>query len=260
MKKAFFIILLIISNATAQQRIQISYDNSRKEKVELDKFYFTHQIFSEAFYMTRLNKELSVDEMHLIIQLLLDNLSIANNNYVKIDDLKGNSAKFIFRIIEQNSKKVLVMKTNYNAKNERFENDITDATWMRFYIISDTALIHNSDLYNEQSEREAKQKNSYSLINFYMFDDVKDNNVHIKPLIDKILKDGNSSKIDILYAKLYEGEYHLMNYDIASADKTVKDLRNYFEANKNKGIPEDYKLIPDMAETELTLIKKLLNK
>ncbi|PZR15578.1 MAG: hypothetical protein DI539_18200 [Flavobacterium psychrophilum] len=259
MKKTLFLslIFLLSIKSNAQEKIQITTNNPNESKLKLDEFYFTHQLFSEAFYMTRMNKELSVDEMYNILKSIHNKVDIDNPVHIEIKRPSKNNAQYEFIVLESPKAKVLVMKTSYDAENENFTKEISDSTFMRFYIIDGDRLIHNSDIYSREAEEKAKKEEVYTLIGFYIFDDRKDNNDKIKPLIDNIIADPKSTKLDILYTKLYLGEYYLMNSDIVSAEKEVKSLKDFFNRNKGKDLPENYALLPNMAETELLLVKKL---
>jgi hypothetical protein len=59
------------------------------------------------------------------------------------------------------------------------------------------------------------------------------------------------------YAKLYLGEFFLINSELENAEKEVLGLKEYFKKYKDKGIPAQYSLITNMAETELELMKKM---
>jgi hypothetical protein len=61
----------------------------------------------------------------------------------------------------------------------------------------------------------------------------------------------------VLYAKLYLGELYLLNSEIESTEKEISGLKEYFEKYKDNGIPSQYSLITNMAETEFELMKRI---
>jgi len=257
MKPIHLIIAFIISlNTLAQEKVMAYSENKKTENAfNLDEFYFTHQLFSEAVYMTRLNKELTIDEIFYMLYSVLYKVDLENDVYIEIDRPGQNAAKFNFSVVESPKARVLLMQTNFDADTSTFVEEISDSTWMRFYVMSGDMLIHNNDLYSPKAEEEAKNGNTYTLIGFYMFDDKKDNDDKIKPLIDNILNDPKSDKIDLLYTKLYLGEYYLMKSDLVAAEKEVNSLKEFFKQHKGNGIPENYAVLTDMAETELRLMQ-----
>jgi len=90
-----------------------------------------------------------------------------------------------------------------------------------------------------------------------LFDDNLENDSKVQELIDGILNNEKSDKIEVLYAKLYLGELYLLKSEIDNAEKEVSGLNEYFEKYKDSGIPSEYSLITSMAKTELELMKRM---
>ncbi|MDD2687491.1 MAG: hypothetical protein PHI54_03425, partial [Bacteroidales bacterium] len=67
-----FLIVFISLSSYGQDKIQILTDN--KDSVNaygINEFYFVHQVFADAFFMTDLYKMLNYDEMAKILKTVL---------------------------------------------------------------------------------------------------------------------------------------------------------------------------------------------
>jgi len=255
------ILLALISiKSFGQDRIKILTEN--KDSVNfygISEFYFVHQVFADAFIMTDLYKQLDYDEMAKILKTVLFKVDNKNKVTVTIAQVKGPEAKLVF-FVKEGTKDgtILAMMTNFHSKKRKFTKKLDEQnSIVRWYFIKGDKLVYRKDLYSEKLEKEKKQGKAYQLIDFYLFDNNKENDSNVKGLIDNILNNNSSSKIDVLYAKLYLGEYYLLNDDIENAGKSVSELKEYFKKYKDNGIPHQYSLITNMGETELELMKRM---
>lgn len=264
MKRQIFIIVFLLGvfsiNSYGQNRIEIHSEN--KDSVNyynLSEFYFVHQVFADAFYMTSLHKQLNHDEMGFILKSVLYKIDNKNKVNVIISNPNYPEAKLAFFIKEKTENGILLgMLTTYNKKKGKFTKKMhKENSLARLYFIKGDKLVYRKDLYTEQLEKEKGEEAKHSLVNLYLFDDNKENDKKIKPLIDSILNDSTSTKIDILYAKLYLGEYYLLNDDLDNAIKSLEELKKYYNRNVNSGITQNYLFIVNMAETEIEMMKRM---
>ena len=266
MKKQVLFLSILLSLVSVKSfgqdkgRIKIYTENKDSANVYgINEFYFVHHIFADAFFMTDLYKQLNYDEMAMILKTVLFKINNKNNVTVTIAQEKGPDAKLIF-FLKEGTKEgtLLAMMTNFHAEKRIFTSKLNEQkSIVRWYFIKGDKLVYRKDLYSEKLEKEKKQEGDYQLIDFYLFDSNKENDSKVKGLIDNILNNDNSSKVDVLYAKLYLGEYYLLNDDLKNAEKSVSELKKYFKIHKDKGIPYQYSLIVKMAETELELMKRI---
>ena len=253
--------LLVVTFCTrvyGQSKIQVITNN--KDSVNaygISKFYFTHQIFADAFYLTELYKDLNYDEMKFILNSILYKLDKKNNITVIVNRPNDVQARLTFFIKENTDNgTMLAMLTNYNNKKEKFTEKIDDKNSLaRWYFIKGDKLVYRKDLYSKKLEDEKKENPAYELIDFYLFDSNDENDLKVKGLIDNILNDKNSGKYDMFFAKLYLGEYYLINDDIENAEKSLLELKKYFDENVNNGISQNSRVFVLMAETEIELMK-----
>ncbi len=264
MKREFLITALFIGvffvNTYGQNRIEIHTENKDSlNYFNISEFYFVHQIFADAFYMTSLHKQLNYEEMSYILKSVLYKLDNKNNVNVIIKSSHNPEAKLSFFIKEKTENGILLgMLTTYDKKQGKFTKKIhQENSLARWYFIKGEKLVYRKDLYTEKLEKDKAKESKHSLVNLYLFDDNKANDNKIKPLIDSILDDSTSTKIDILYAKLYLGEYFLLNGDLENAIKSIEELKKYFEKNVNNGITPNYLFIVNMAETEIEMMKRM---
>ena len=77
MKNTLIIFGLILNTLHSFGQHQIQYEKGKlfsENQMGIDKFYFVHQTFADAFYMTNLYKQLTDEEMY----------SILNNAYYSV--------------------------------------------------------------------------------------------------------------------------------------------------------------------------------
>ncbi|MFW5700954.1 MAG: hypothetical protein ACOCWM_04620 [Cyclobacteriaceae bacterium] len=256
----FFLLGIVSINSFGQNKIQIFSDNKDSVNIYgISEFYFVHQVFADAFFMTDLYKHLDYEEMAEILKTVLFKVDKDNKVTVTIKQAKGPDARLVF-FIKEGTKDgtLLALMTNFHSEKRKFTKKLDEKNSIaRWYFIKGVKLVYRKDLYSEKLEQEKKQGDAYQLIDFYLFDSNKENDSKVKGLIDEIINNDSSSKIDVLYAKLYLGEYYLLNGDLENAEKSVSDLKEYFKKYKDNGIPHQYSLITNMAETELELMKRM---
>lgn len=250
---------LLSLSSFGQDKIQIQYD--KKDSINaygINEFYFVHQIFADAFFMTDLYEQLDYDEMEKILKTVLFKIDKDNNVTVTIKQEKGPEARLVFSIKEGTKDgTLLVLMTNFHIEKRKFTKELEDNSLFRWYFIKGDKLVYRKDLYSEKTEKEKMEQVPHKLIDYYLFDDNLENDSKVKGLIDEILKNEESDKIEVLYAKLYLGELYLLTSEIDNAEKEVAELKKYFEKHKDNGIPSQYSLIVNMAETELELMKRM---
>lgn len=264
MKKQILILSILLGlfsvNSFGQEKIQIISDNKNSVNVYgISEFYFVHQVFADAFFMTDLYKQLDYDEMAKILNTVLFRIDKDNKVTVTIKQDKGPEAKLVF-FIKEGTKDgtLLALMTNYHSEKQAFTKNLDEQnSIVRWYFIKGNKLVYRQDLYSEKTEKEKKGQAPHKLIDYYLFDDNLDNDTKVKGLIEDILNNGKSDKIEVLYAKLYLGELYLLNSEINEAEEEVSGLKEYFEKYKDNGIPSQYSLITNMAETELELMKRM---
>lgn len=262
MKKILLLSVLFLMSYTAfaQDKIKIRVTKQDSTNIYgINKFYFVHQLFANAFFMTDLYKQLDINEMLNIINTALYRTDKENFVGVLIKQKEGPKATLIFSIYE-NTKigTVLVLRTNFHVKERIFTEEPDEKnSLVRWYIIKGEKLVYRKDLYSEETEKQIKEEAPHKLIDYYLFDDNFENDSKVLGLINEILINENADKTEVLYAKLYLGEFYLLNNEIDKAQKEIVGLKEYFDKYKNNGIKPEYSMIVNMAETEFELMKKM---
>src|SRR5258708_28961856 len=83
--KVFFLLPFFPNSSFGQDKIKIlSVNKESKNIYGINEFFFVHQIFADAFFMTDLYKQLDYDEMYKIIKELLFKIDNKNNVNVLI--------------------------------------------------------------------------------------------------------------------------------------------------------------------------------
>lgn len=256
MKKLLLAFGFLAATATvAQDKIQIIAENkSSINPFGINDFYFTHQIFADAFFMTDLYKQLDYDDMHKILVAVQNGVTLDDDVTILVPQAEGPAAKLVFTAKENSEKgKTFVMLTNFSKTSRTFEEFDDKESLVRWYYIRGDKLVYRKDEFSKSEERKKKQGDPQDLIEYYLFDDNTENDAKVKGLIDKLLEN-SESKIEQLYGRLYLGEYFLLNNELEKAEQALKDLSTYFE--KETDIPRQYVLIVNMATAEFELMKR----
>jgi hypothetical protein len=261
-KKTLLIFCLIFNTLNFFGQNKIQYEKGKlfsENQIKIDKFYFVHQTFADAFYMTDLYKQLTDEEMYSILNNAYYSVTKDEKVLVKIAQENGPDARLAFQFFGDTEKlgDILVLATNFNSKSRIFEEKVdTENSIYRWYKIEKGKLVYRKDIYSEKTEKENIKKGSYHLIDMYLFDDNFENDNKVKPLIDDLLV-SDKEDLDKLYGYLYLGEYWLLNNDLKKAEESVLKLKELIDNSKT--IPKDYSLIVSMANTELEMIKRFNN-
>ncbi len=157
MKKQVLILVIFLGifsiNSYGQNRIEIHTEN--KDSVNyygISEFYFVHQVFADAFYMTGLHKQLNFDEMSFILNSILSKLNDSNKVTVVINHKNKPEARLGFIIKENTDNGILLaMMTTYNKKKGEFTKKIhKNNSLARWYFIKGDKLVYRKDLYSEE--------------------------------------------------------------------------------------------------------------
>lgn len=262
MNKLLLLLFFFFCSLTTigQNKINIESGKTFEEnQLGIDVFYFVHQTFADAFYMTDLYKQLSDDEMYSILNKAYYSVTPDEKVLAIINQKEGPDARLAFAFIP-NAKigDILVLGTNFNSKTRIFEKEIDpNNSIYRWYAIKNGKLVYRKDLYTEEAEKENREKNGYSLIGMYLFDDNFKNDKEVKPLIDQLLN-SDSQDIEKLYGYLYLSEYWLWNRNLENSKSAILDLENLL--NESESIPKGYSLIVNMAKTEYEMMSRFINQ
>jgi len=250
-------LLIITLNSFAQNKI--SYEKGplfSENQLGIDTFYFVHQTFADAFYMTDLYKQLSDDEMYSILHNAYYAVTKEQKVLVIIEQPSGPAARLAFNFMGNTEKlgDILVLATNFNSKRRVFQEKVdSEESLYRWYKIDHGKLVYRKDIYSEEAEKENRERNGYSLIGMYLFDDNFENDAKVKPLLDALLA-SDKEDLEKLYGYLYLGEYWLLQNDLVQAEAALEKLKELLKNSET--IPKGYSLIANMATTELEMMKR----
>lgn len=261
MNKYFLLLFFTFStiHSFGQKKIKIEGGKTYTEnQLDIDIFYFVHQVFADAFYMNGLSKQLTDDEMYSILENVYYRVTEEDKVRIIIDQESGPDAILAFQVFKNTEKgDLFVLATNFNNKTRIFEEEIDSKNSIyRWYFMNKGKLVYRKDLYSKKAEKE-NSKETYLLIDMYLFDDNFKNDKKAKPLIDELLA-SNQDDIQKLYGYLYLGEYWLMQGDLSKAQDALVQLKTFFKESTT--IPKGYSLIPEMAKTEIEMMKRFLSK
>jgi hypothetical protein len=263
MKKAtlFLFVIIMSINLNAQNKFNVYYTGNQDESnnYNFDKFIFVHNLFADAFYRTDLYKQLNSEEMTQIIETIRQRISKDNTIKFVFPQKEKADAELVFSIIpETKDGPILILSTNFDQESRKFTNE-DDNHYVRWYHIHKNLIVYRKNLYNKDNEEKFIKENELGdLIELYMFDEILNNNTKVKPLIEKILSDKNSTDIQKLYAHLYNQEYYYLIDNLNLAKEANIQLNEFYDKNEDINIPKNYSLIKKMANSEheiMTLIK-----
>jgi hypothetical protein len=262
MKSIVLTIGVLMSSIISFGQAQIEYEKGKlysENQLGIDLFYFVHQTFADAFYMTDLYKQLTDDEMYSILNTAYYSVTKEDRVLVTIEQENGPAARLAFKFMADTEKlgDILVLGTNFNNETREFEEKVdSEQSVYRWYKIEQGKLVYRKDVYSKKLEKEKKKEKAYSIIDLYLFDDNFENDIKVKPLIDDLLS-SDKEDLEKLYAYLYLGEYWLLNNDLKKAEDSLKKLKQLF--NTSETIPPPYVLISNMATTEYEMMKRFKN-
>ncbi len=260
-KTTLFLLVTIISiSLNAQKKFNVYYTGEGKSNsYNFDKFVFVHNLFADAFYRTDLYKQLNSEEMAQIIETVRQRISKDNTIKFVFPQSEKPDAELVFSIVpETKNGPIVILSTNFDQESRKFTEEDKNHL-VRWYFIRNNLIIYRKNLFNKADEEKfIKEKEKGDLVELYMFDEIIENDSKVKPLIDEILADNNSTDIQKLYAYLYNQEYYhsIINSDLAKKANT--ELNEFYNKNEEKSILKSYLLIKKMANSELeimTLIK-----
>ena len=250
-------LLLFAASIQAQDNYEIFRENKQStHQLGIDKFYFVHQTFADSFFMTELYKQLSYDDMALILKQVYDGVTEKEkvNVQYQINELSDARIAYLFNRHKKNGK-TFIMLTNFSNATRKFEPKPNPKDQLaRWYFIRGEKLVYRKDLYSKEKELEKKKGEPFEIIDYYLFDDNTENDKLVKPLIDQLLA-SNESAVNKLYAYLYLSEYHLSNGDIDNSEKAITALEKLY--NESADIPRSYSLIVNMGKTEHEIMKRI---
>lgn len=244
------------NSLNAQKKFNVYYTGeSKSNSYNFDKFIFTHNFFADAFYRTDLNKQLSSDEMAQIIETVRQRISPENK--IKFEFLQSEkpNAELLFSIIpETKDGPIIVLSTNFDQDTRKYTKEDKNHL-VRWYFIRNNLIIYRKNLFNrEDEEKFIKEKEKGDLVELYMFDEIAENNSKIKPLIDEILADKNSTDVQKLFAYLHSQEYYFSIGKSVLAKEANTEFNNFYNKNAEKSIPKSYLLIKTMANSEFEIM------
>lgn len=256
-KTTLFLFLTLMSiNISAQKKYNVFYTgDSKLNTYNFDKFVLVHNLFADAFYRTDLYKQLSSEEMAEIIKTVGQKISKDNSIKFVFPQSEKPDAELIFSIVpETKDGSIIILSTNFNQDSRKFTKE--DKNHMvRWYFIRNNLIIYRKNLFSKEDEEKfINDKEKGELVELYMFDEITENNSKIKPLIDEILADKNSTDIQKLYAYLYNQEYYCSIGNTELAKKANIELNNFYNLNEEKSIPKSYILIKNMANSEYEIM------
>ncbi|MBC8754055.1 hypothetical protein H2O64_05190 [Kordia sp. YSTF-M3] len=250
-------LLLTTFDHSPKEKFKILRENeTATHELGISKFYFVHQTFADSFFMLNLHEELSYNEMTTILQNIYNGVTLKDRVRIEYQETTPAIGKVVY-FTKKDPKKgdIFIMLTNFSNATREFEErpDPKDQL-ARWYFMKGDKLVYRKDLYSKEKEEECKKGEPYEIIDLYLFDDNVENDVLVKPLIDKLLASDTNS-LNKLYGYLYLSEYHLSKGDLKASELAIQKMTNLYESDSE--IPRGYSLIVKMGTTELEIMKRM---
>jgi hypothetical protein len=256
------VLLFSFSQLRADEKVTLKYNNKTEEnRMGLGEFYFIHQLFADAFFMTPVGREPDTADIEKALKGIYWHLGENEPVEVTIKRKEKPDARYEFLITKDKAGgQLLVMRTNYVQKGKTYTSELgKEENFVRFYLIKGKKLVYHKDVYSKEEEEKRRQERALSVIEYYLFDDNNENDTKVpemlKAFFDNPPKETSKAvTIDFLYNYLYKMEWEQLQRDYVSAENTLKTLWQYYESHQTdlKG----YKLIVDLATMELALNKR----
>lgn len=251
-----FVMIMSVGIMNAQKKFKVYYTGETKlNTYNFDKFIFVHNLFADAFYRTDLNKQLNSEEMAQIIETVRQRISQENKIKFDFPQSEKPNAELVFSIVsETKDGPIIILSTNFDQDTRKFTKEDNNHL-VRWYFIKNNLVIYRKNLFNKEDEEKfIKEKEKGDLVELYMFDEIAENNSKVKPLIDEILADKNSTDVQKLYAYLYKQEYYFSIGKSDLAKEANTELNSFYNKNEEKSIPKSYLLIKNMANSEFEIM------
>lgn len=182
---------------------------------------------------------------------------ISQDNKIKFEFAQNEkqNAELLFSIVsETKDGTILILSTNFDQDTRQFTKEDKNHL-VRWYFVRNNLVIYKGNLFNKKEEEKLiKEKEKGDLVDLYMFDEIAENNSKVKPIIDEILADENSTDVQKLYAHLYNQEYYFLIGKLDLAKEANTELNNFYKKNEEKSIPKSYLLIKNMANSEFEIM------
>jgi len=249
--------LLMTFDAPPKEKFEIFRENETStHELGISKFHFVHQTFADSFFMLNLYKELSYDEMAVILQNIYNGVTLKDKVRVEYQETAPAIGKVVYFTKEDPEKgNIFVMLTNFSNATRKFEENPDGKDQLaRWYFIKGDKLVYRKDIYTKEKEEASKNGEPYELIDLYLFDDKSENDKLVKTLIDALLS-SKTTGVNKLYGYLYLSEYHLLNGNLDESEKAIQEMTSLFESDVK--IPREYSLIVKMGTTELEIMKRM---
>ena len=147
--------LLTATTTSAQDQYQIIVENkSTTNPFGINKFYFTHQVFADAFFMTDLYKQLDYDDMNEILVAAQNGVTLEDKVTILVPQENGQDAKLVFMAKDHSENgETFVMLTNFNKTSRTFEEFDDKESVVRWYFIRGEKLVYRKDEFSKSTER-----------------------------------------------------------------------------------------------------------
>lgn len=207
-------------------------------------FYSTYYIYLNVVKALALEKHLTSKQIDTLIVKMIRGLKKNGMVQIRVSGYKGGELRATLRtnVAKTNRKPILMLITNYDAKNKRIvsENDLINAYATYFYLIRDK-LVKFQLVHDKKNKMKKAKKTINGLADHYLLDDDFKNDKKGKKLLLKGIKTAkNEGDRFIMYLTL--SEYYLLEKNTkkakivlekakAVADKISDDKRKRFLMN-----------------------------
>lgn len=248
------IIILISFIGTAQtNRAKIKSENVKETNyIKTNDFYLTHHLYIDLFLRESLLVDAAKEEVSFVINAIKKYASLESPLVLEINKSAQNNYLITVVLIKKDNKEILALYTNWNPELKKFEEQITDDSYTRWYYINNDKLTYRKDM---SVEKDYSNLSGSQLANAYLFDELPANDSKIEELIDDKVVNENSNLEDYIYSQLVLLKYYIFSKNENRVKEKVDYLRTKFAEHK-----EESKLIGLEAAFKTTLFQiELLN-
>ncbi len=227
-KKLFILTVLILTTKVFAQseNIEIKTKNLKKANyLKVNDFYLTHHLYIDMFLRENLYPEATIADVDATIKAIKTYVSEESSLDIEID--KPGKRNYLIRIAvikKENTPDILVVFTNWDAKDKHFEKKISieNDSYTRWYYLVDDKMTYRKDISDKNDYSEMSKSD---LANAYLFDEIKENDDQVEKLIEENLVDNDLSITEEIYSNLIL----LKLYILQGVDKNIKVMTEYLD-------------------------------
>lgn len=224
--------------------------------LKMDDFYLTHHLYIDLFLRESLFPDAAVEDVSTILKAIKKYVSPESPLEIEVE--KPGKRNYIIKmaILKNEGKpEILVAFTNWSANKKVFEKEIKfeNDSYTRWYFLNDDKMTYRKDV---SSENDYTTMSKPDLANAYLFDELTENDVQIKTIIDETLEDEKLEFKDQVMAHLVLLKYYILLKENDKVAEQTNYLNKLFETNAYRSDLRGLEMAFNATKFQIELMKE----